>query len=268
MLTLFRGDDLAFAECDRKVCVRFNTCLDLTGWSAKFCLFDNIKQTNDISSRLWTFGYTAEETQEFPLGKTFGKLVIYDQKGLLRQMAKVEVEIINQILEPCIHGYIAISIDNVVADYLNIANNPEINGVVIVGNHDAAYYGLASAADIAPLPGLMETVAQMTITVTDQGEAIANNYMKIIDLQTQIDKLKPQELDELIARLELVESVLRGEYPIRGLLFKCESDTENNYGIKVVLRDDGTGTLVPSLEVYPVPIEDSSSSDDDSSSSE
>lgn len=149
MLTLFRGDDMSFAEFDRKVCVRFNTCQDLTGWSAKFCLFDNVKYTDDISPRIWTFGYTSEETQVFPLGKTFGKLLVLDQSGRIRQMAKVEVEVVNLKLEPSIAGTIAISVDNIVADYANIGNKPILNGKVIEGEHDSNYYGLVDKESLS-----------------------------------------------------------------------------------------------------------------------
>ena len=183
MLTLFRGDDLAFAEFDREVCVRFNTCHDLTGWAAKFFLFDNVKMTADISSRIWTFGYTAEETQVFPLGKTFGKLVIIDSTGQIRQMSKVEVEVVNQKLEPCIAGFIAISVDNVIADYNNMGNKPVLNGKVIEGVHDSEYYGLADYDSIARFQGLSDTVQMMSATVTDQGEAIANNYLKLVEAE-------------------------------------------------------------------------------------
>lgn len=188
MLTLFRGDDFAFAEYNRKVCVRFNTFQDLTGWSAKFVLIDNVKQTNDITSRLWTFSYTAEETQKFPLGKTYGRLTIYDSTGQMRQMAVVEVEVVCQIPEPCIDGFIAISIDNVVADYNSIGNKPELNGKPIVGSHDSAYYGLVSSDDIRalisgeiPISGLLFTVTgdpdnyyKMHVVMRDDGAGKGN----------------------------------------------------------------------------------------------
>ena len=201
MLTLFRGDDLAFAEFDRKVCVRFNTCLDLTGWGAKFCLFDDIKMTADISSHIWTFGYTAEETQVFPLGKTFGKLFVMDSTGQVRQVSKVEVEVVNQKLEPCIAGTIAVSVDNVVADYRNMGNKPVLNGKVVEGIHDSAYYGVASAEDVADYKGLADTVEMMSATVTDQGEAIAHNYLKLVALKEQVDKIDPTDYSSQIAAL-------------------------------------------------------------------
>lgn len=203
MLTLFRGDDLAFAEFDRKVCVRFNTCQDLTGWTAKFCLFDNVKYTADISSRIWTFGYTSVETQVFPLGKTFGKLLIFDQCGRIRQIAKVEVEVVNQTLEPCIAGTIAISVDNVVADYMNMGNKPVLNGKTIDGEHDSLYYGLADYDSIAQFQGLSDTVQMMSATVADQGEAIANNYLKLVELKEKVDHLTPGggDVEEVSQRL-------------------------------------------------------------------
>lgn len=200
MLTIFRGDDLAFAEYDRKVCVRFDTFQDLTGWAAKFCLLDNIKESTDISSRLWTFGYTAEETAVFPLGKTFGKLTILDSQGQIRQMSRVEVEVVNKKLEPCIAGTIAISVDNVIADYANMGNKPSINGKTVEGVHDGSWYGLASAQDVETLSckvdagghaicELTHTVQNMSATVTDQGEAIANNYLKLVGLEQKVQEI-------------------------------------------------------------------------------
>lgn len=284
MLTLFRGDDLAFAEFDRKVCVRFNTCQDLTGWAAKFCLFDNVKYTADISSRIWTFGYTAEETQVFPLGKTFGKLLIFDQCGRIRQIAKVEVEIVNQKLEPCIAGTIAISVDNVVADYRNMGNKPVLNGKVIEGEHDSKYYGLADYESIAQFQGLSDTVQMMSATVTDQGAAIANNYVKLVELEEKVDHLTPggggdveevkQRLNEEIeariiadhslgnridneaqAREQAINGIVDGTTPISKLLFTAEGDNENFYRIQVVLRDDGAGGVLPALALDTVPRE-------------
>lgn len=193
MLTIFRGDDLAFAEFNRKVCVRFDTIQDLTGWSATFSLLDDVKHTNDISSRIWTFGYTAEETQKFPLGKTFGKLTIFDSQGRIRQMSRVEAEIVNKRFEPCIAGLIAISIDNVIADYSQMGNKPILNGKTIEGSHDGAYYGLADAAAIEAvaekaeqnaqhIAELSQSVQGLAETVAGQVETIASHTQKIEEL--------------------------------------------------------------------------------------
>ena len=119
MLTLFRGDDLAFAGSNREVCIKFDTELDLQGWSAKFCILDNVKETNNIASKIWTFGYTAAETEGFPLGKTFGTLVIIDAEGQVRRVAKVEVQVVNRIYDPSIKGYITVSIDNIISGDLS-----------------------------------------------------------------------------------------------------------------------------------------------------
>lgn len=301
MLTLFRGDDLAFAEYDRKVCVRFNTCQDLTGWAAKFCLLDNIKQTTDISSRLWTFGYTAEETQLFPLGKTFGKLVILDSTGKVRQLAKVEVEVTNQKLEPCIGGLIAISIDNVIADYTNIGNKPVLNGKTIEGSHNSDYYGLASKEDVEQYKGLSDTVQMMSATVADQGEAIAANYAKLLGLSAKVDNLSPgvdygPQISELSSRISTetadretaietlrsdfetniatamateteareaaIVNLANGQTPIKSFLFETEDDADNFYRLQIVLRNDGTGKLVPAFAFDAIPREDFASDED------
>ena len=184
MLTIFRGNDLAFAECNRKVCVRFNTCLDLTGWSAKFYLVDNVKQTDDISSRIWTFGYTEEETSVFPLGKTFGKLVVFDSTGKVRQMAKVEVEIVNQIFEPVMEGLIAISVDNVLADYSILSNKPLLNGKVIEGAHDSDYYGIPSDEEIN---NISEKVDLLSEKVESQEERIVSAEGKLETLEENLE---------------------------------------------------------------------------------
>lgn len=162
MLTLFRGDDLAFAENNRKVCIRFNTYLDLTGWSARFYLVDIVKSTDDISSRMWAFGYTAEETMTMPLGKTYGKLVVIDAEGRQRVMAKVKVDVVNWISEPCIDGDIAISIDTIFADYNLLMNRPSLNGKTIEGDHDSEYYGIDSTHGVEDLRQRVDTLeAQM-----------------------------------------------------------------------------------------------------------
>lgn len=325
MLTIFRGDDLAFAEYDRKVCVRFDTFQDLTGWAAKFCLLDNIKESTDISSRLWTFGYTAEETAVFPLGKTFGKLTILDSQGQIRQMSRVEVEVVNKKLEPCIAGTIAISIDNVIADYANMGNKPTINGKTVEGVHDGAWYGLASSRDMDALSckvdaegraigELSHTIQNMSATVTDQGEAIANNYVKLVGLEQkvqeiidpesgivgQVEQLRAdltietgvrKQQDEVLgnavtenaraiteevaaresadreiiettteqieeAKQEMAESLemlCSGRYLVSKLLFECPDDDDYYYRVKVVLRDAGDGTKLPTFGFVAVP---------------
>ena len=199
MLYIFRGDDTAFAEFDRKVCIRLDTFKDLTGWSAKFKLVDNEKVFTDISSRLITFGYTAEETEEFPIGQTYGKLSIFDQSGKVRQIVQVEVEIMNKRPESGICGTIAISVDNVLADYNNIGNKPTINGVTVEGDHDSAHYKLAGldvvaanaetiachSAQICDIRNSLQTTAA---TVADQGVAIANNSQNIQMIKASVAK--------------------------------------------------------------------------------
>lgn len=167
MLKIFKGSDLAFAEFDRKVCVWFTTCIDLTGWSAKFCLLDNEKTTDDITSRLWTFGYTAEETEQFPLGKTLGKLILTDQSGQIRQMTRVEVEVVNQKVEPCMAGSIAVSVDHVISDYNLIGNKPKLNGKTIEGAHDSEYYNVASATDLNALSGKVIKIVTGKFPITN-----------------------------------------------------------------------------------------------------
>ena len=213
MLTIFRGNDLAFAEVDRKVCVQFNTFLDLTGWTAKFYLLDTVKSCDDISSRLWTFGYTADETQNFPLGKTFGKLVVLDQSEQIRQMAKVEVDIVNKKFDPCIAGTIAISVDNVIADYNKIANKPILNGKVIEGDHTSKYYSLVPIEDF-------------------------NSLVK------RVDEIDPETT---------INSLVHGLIPITRLLFEAEGDNDNYYRLQVVMRDDGAGNMLPALALDAVP---------------
>lgn len=199
MLYIFRGDDIAFAEYDRRICIRLDTFKDLTGWSAKFRLVDNEKVFTDISSHLISFGYTAEETAAFPLGKTYAKLTIFDSKGQIRQMVQVDVEILNKVPEPGIGGTISVSVDNVIADYTNIGNKPSINGVTIEGNHDSAHYKLADASacvanaemiaiHASQIAGLKQTVQTTNATVADQGVAIAQNNQNIQVLKISVDK--------------------------------------------------------------------------------
>ena len=246
MLTLFRGDDMAFAEFDRKVCVRFNTCQDLTGWAAKFCLYDNIKQTADISSRIWTFGYTSTETQVFPLGKTFGRLLVVDPTGQVRQISKVEVEVVNQKLEPCLAGFIAISVDNVLADYNNMGNKPVLNDKVISGIHDSAYYGLADAEKVKELEEKIDSIVDHGAEIEELSENLATETLQRI------------EADERLS--SRMTNIINGAAPINKLLFEAEGDTENFYRIQVIMRDDGTGKLLPALALDAVPREDSSDS--------
>lgn len=291
MLTIFRGDDLAFAEFNRKVCVRFDTIQDLTGWSATFSLLDDVKHTNDISSRIWTFGYTAEETQKFPLGKTFGKLTIFDSQGQIRQMSRVEAEIVNKKFEPCIAGLIAISIDNVIADYSQISNKPILNGKTIEGSHDGAYYGLADAAAIEAvaekaeqnaqhIAELSQSVQGLAETVADQGETIESHTQKIEALEQTtagIGQTVIAQGEGIAANAEAIttlrkdtddtfESLAAGQYLLSKLLFEAEGDDENYYRVQVIIRDLGDGEKYPTFAIVAVPKggDESESEGDDS----
>lgn len=298
MLTLFRGDDMAFAEFDRKVCVRFNTCQDLTGWAAKFCLYDNIKQTADISSRIWTFGYTSTETQVFPLGKTFGRLLVVDPTGQVRQISKVEVEVVNQKLEPCIAGFIAISVDNVLADYNNMGNKPVLNGKVIEGIQDSAYYGLADAAKVTELEEKVDSIVDQGAQIEELSTRLTTEISARESADTELiqnlnaEKEAREESDESLsegisaeatiranadnelasqiiaerqAREDAIVALTDGTTHISKLLFVAEGDPDNFYRIQVVMRDDGGGGMLPVLALDAVPRDDSSS--DESSGS-
>ena len=240
MLTIFRGDDLAFANDDRKVCVRFTTTLDLTGWAASFSLLDNIKSTNDISSKMWTFGYDAEETSKFPLGKTLGILTLYDSTGQVRQMASVEVDIVCIKPEPVFHGCISISIDNLIANYDSLANKPTLNGVEIEGDHDSEYYHIdASGGEIEALKKRMDDVEQD------------------IEILTPIVNETADKVD--------------GFLPIDELMFDAEvpgtPSQEKAYTVKVVMRDDGAGKghLLPTFAFFEVDGDESDSDASDAS---
>lgn len=179
MLTIFRGDDMVSTESTRRICVLFNTCLDMTGWTAKFCLFDNVKSTTDISSHVWKFGYSSEETQRFPLGETFGKLIVFDKSGYVRRMVKVKVEVVTQKYDPCIAGTIEISVDTVITDYKNLTNKPILNGIEIDGSHDAQYYGLVDNAAIEKvvddIAGGVTPISKLLFEV----EGDSDNYYRI-----------------------------------------------------------------------------------------
>ena len=267
MLTIFRGDDLAFAESNRRVCVRFNTCLDLTGWMAEFCLFDNVKTSSDISSRIWTFDYTAEETQAFPLGKTFGKLIVRDSKGQIRQLAKVEVEIVNQKCVPAIEGFISISIDNVISDYNILSNKPVLNGKVIEGVHDSKYYGIEDA-DVEDLTNrLNDEIETRSRQASELGAAITEE----VSAREAGDQTLAQSIEatrtgllqniaaavsaETSARNQAITSIVDGTTPISSLLFIADGDDDNFYRIQVVMRDDGAGGVLPALALDSVPRE-------------
>ena len=137
MLRIVRGNDFAFVGHDRQLCIRFGTDMDLTGWSAKFQVQDVVKETNDISSRIWTFGFTAEETYRLSLGWTYAKLIMTDPNGHVRQVTKAEVEVVTPM-------NIDIAMENVVADYHFLTNKPRINGRVVDGCHGSEYYRIPS----------------------------------------------------------------------------------------------------------------------------
>lgn len=257
MLYIFRGDDIAFAEYDRRVCVRLDTFKDLTGWTARFNLVDNEKVFPDISSHLITFGYTAEETSAFPLGKTYGKLTIYDERGQIRQMVQVDVEVCNKIPEHGICGTISVSIDNVLADYNNMGNKPTINGKKVEGHHDGHYYRLAHLDDInaqaevvamhtAQIEGLRQTTQQMAATVADQGVAIAQNVQDIQILKIDNEKIhadishvkeKAKDVDEAIARAVRREETARKEED-RALSDRIDTEVNERSSAIRTLRAD------------------------------
>lgn len=137
MLRIVRGNDFAFVGHDRQFCIRFRTHMDLSGWSAKFQVQDVVKETSDISSHIWTFGFTAEETNKLSLGWTYAKLIMVDPNGHVRQVTKAEVEVVTPM-------NIDIAMENVVADYHCLINKPRINGRVVDGCHGSDYYRIPS----------------------------------------------------------------------------------------------------------------------------
>ena len=215
MLTIFRGDDFSFDGDSRRVVVKFNTDLDLIGWSAKFNLLDNVKSTDDITSRTWTFQYTAEETMMLPLGRTFGKLSIYDANGDERQIAKVVVDIVDCIPCPPLEGTIAVSIDNLVVNYDLLEDKPALNGKTIEGAHDSSYYDIPSS----------------------------------------------QDYSDLIKRVDGLTKKLDGESAIGSLAFTGEGDPNHWFKMKVVMRDDGAGNMVPTIGLQTTDIPDESDSE-------
>ena len=294
MLTIFRGDDPAFAEYDRKVCVRFDTFNDLTGWSAKFSLLDTVKETDDISSRIWTFGYSAEETEAFPFGRTFGKLLVIDSKGNLRQMARVEVEIVNKKCEPCIAGFIAISVDNIISDYSLIGNKPSINGKTVEGEQDGAYYGLASQQEIDALDARVRALEDDSDSESDPsheaeieelrrqlaeettlrmegdialgariGQVETNIEQEIVSRQNGDISLDQKISDLRTETTETMDMLVDGKFLVSSLLFESEDDDENYYKVRIVLRDTGSGERLPAFALVAVPKGDESSVDVD-----
>ena len=215
MLTIYKGDDFNFDDDCRRVIIRFNTELDLTGWSAKFDLLDNQKTTDDITSLTWMFEYTAEETKAFSLGRTFGKLTLTDANGDVRQIAKVVVDIVNYIPCPPLEGTIAVSIDNLVANYDFLENKPSLNGKTIEGDQDSSYYDIPSSQDYS-------------------------------DLTKRVDGLTKK---------------LDGESAIGSLAFTGEGDPYHWFKMKVVMRDDGAGNMVPTIGLQTTEIPDESDSE-------
>lgn len=196
MLTIFRGDDTSFGDFERKVCIYLKTTQDLTGWSASFQLIDNIKTFSDLTNGYVAFSYSAAETNEFPLGQTQATLKIYDSNGRVRSLKKVDVEVQNQTpIQDA--GVIAVSADCVITDFKSIGNKPSINGKVIDGAHDGAYYGLASqdnmeicaacnASQQVEIEALKVTTQQNATNISDQGVAIARNTQDIIGLKASV----------------------------------------------------------------------------------
>ena len=199
MIRIFRGDDVAFSKFDRRVCVYINTFDDLTGWTASFELYDNVKSFSDISAGCFSFGYSAAETQAFPLGQTYAKLSLVDANGKTRVCKKIEVEVQNTIaMQDC--GSIAVSTDVVFSDYSQMGNLPTLNGKKIEGNHDSGYYGLASqeqsdatanlvAMQAAAIAEIREQGLRTATSVADQGVAIATNAQDIQGNRNEIRTL-------------------------------------------------------------------------------
>jgi len=190
MLIIFRGDDTSYGDFERKVCIYIKTTQDLTGWTASFQLIDNIKTFNDLTNGYVSFAYTAAETMEFPLGRTYATLKLFDSQGKTRTVKKIDVEVENQV--PVMDaGVIAVSADCVISDYKSIGNKPSINGKTIEGHHTGEYYGLAAKEDVelcaacnaaqtVEIEALKVTTQQNATSIADQGVAIAKNTQDII----------------------------------------------------------------------------------------
>lgn len=248
MIRIFRGDDVSFNRFDRRVCVYLNSYDDLTGWSASFELFDNVKTFPDISAGAFSFGYSAEETQCFPLGLTYAKLTIMDANGKTRVCKKVEVDIQNRIpVQDC--GSVSVAVDVVFSDYSQMGNIPTLNGKKILGDHDSAYYGLAGqeaidsvaavgAMNAADIQTLKEKVTRNTAANADQGVAIAQNAQSITGLRNDLKSLSSDfratsaetkdRLDSLDRRLAREQEERRaGDDAVRTFAREAATSAEN-----------------------------------------
>lgn len=188
MIKIVRGNDFAFVGHDRQLCVRFGTDMDLTGWSAEFRVQDVTKKTDDITDHIWTFGFTAEESYKFSLGRTYGKLILTDPNGHVRQVTKTEVEVVTPM-------NIDISMESVVANYHFLTNKPRINGRVVDGFHSSEYYLIPSE------------------------DRLNDKIMGITEGYEPFSRIKMKDSDGKV------------------------------YTVRIVKRDDGSGTLVPTFAI-------------------
>lgn len=93
--TIVRGDDSDFGE-GSPILLELDTEADLTGYTASLEFQSLIKEfdTEEVSSKLLSVSYTAEETMTFLLGKNLATIKITDTSGNQKVLSKFAMQTI------------------------------------------------------------------------------------------------------------------------------------------------------------------------------
>ena len=83
MVIIYKGDDVDFAERS-EISVSILSEIDIAGFTGKFEFMGIVKEfpAEVIEQKIFSFAYTAEETDTFCLGRNFGTFTMYDTKGI------------------------------------------------------------------------------------------------------------------------------------------------------------------------------------------
>lgn len=143
MVVIYKGDDTDFAGL-QEIKISIKTKLDLAEYRGLFDFLgvERVFNKGDLTDKIVTVSYTADETEGFCLGQNYGTFTLWDEKGRRAAVCKILVSVVSHCLCAGMpENAVEISIENAY-DYNKLENLPTINGVEVKGGRTGHDYHL------------------------------------------------------------------------------------------------------------------------------
>lgn len=151
MVVIYKGDDTDFAGL-QEIKISIKTKLDLAEYRGLFDFLgvERVFNKGDLTDKIVTVSYTADETEGFCLGQNYGTFTLWDEKGRRAAVCKILVSVVSHCLCAGMpENAVEISIENAY-DYNKLENLPTINGVEVKGGKTGHDYHLQKILPFTP----------------------------------------------------------------------------------------------------------------------